>query len=74
MVESTLIRSSDQQPIKKVRMILCGKPPADTHIYEAARELKAAGVGINLQPHAVFILPNLRLLKALEEQGIKPLK
>ena len=44
---------------------------ADIHIYEAARELKAAGVGINLQPHAVLVLRNLGLLEALEEQGIQ---
>src|SRR5271163_3430262 len=43
----------------------------DVHIYEAARELKAAGVGINLQPHAVLVLRNLGLLDALEEQGIE---
>src|ERR1700694_5603364 len=44
---------------------------ADIHIYEAARELKAAGVGINLMPHAVLVLRNLGLLDALEEQGIQ---
>jgi 2-polyprenyl-6-methoxyphenol hydroxylase-like FAD-dependent oxidoreductase len=43
----------------------------ESHIYEAARELKAAGVGINLQPHAVLVLRNLGLLDALEEQGIQ---
>jgi 2-polyprenyl-6-methoxyphenol hydroxylase-like FAD-dependent oxidoreductase len=43
----------------------------DVHIYEAARELKVAGVGINLQPHAVLVLRNLGLLDALEEQGIE---
>src|ERR1700685_1120246 len=43
----------------------------DVDIYEAARELKAAGVGINLQPHAVLVLRNLGLLDALEEQGIE---
>ena len=43
----------------------------DIHIYEAARELKTAGVGINLQPHAVLVLRNLGLLDDLEEQGIQ---
>ena len=43
----------------------------DVHIYEAAHELKAAGVGINLQPHAVLVLRNLGLLDALDEQGIE---
>src|SRR5277367_178736 len=43
----------------------------DVHVYEAARELKAAGVGINLQPHAVLVLRNLGLLDALEDQGIE---
>ena len=43
----------------------------DVHIYEAARELKAAGVGINLQPHAVLVLRNLGLLDALEAQAIE---
>lgn len=43
---------------------------ADIHVYEAARELKTAGVGINLQPHAVLVLRNLGLLDDLEGQGI----
>lgn len=44
---------------------------ADIHIYEAARELIVAGVGINLQPHAVLVLRNLGFLDALEDQGIQ---
>jgi 2-polyprenyl-6-methoxyphenol hydroxylase-like FAD-dependent oxidoreductase len=44
---------------------------ADIHIYEAARELKTAGVGINLQPHAVLVLRNLGLFDDLDEQGIQ---
>jgi 2-polyprenyl-6-methoxyphenol hydroxylase-like FAD-dependent oxidoreductase len=40
-------------------------------IFEASRELKAIGSGINLQPSAVLILRNLGLLEALEATGIK---
>lgn len=40
-------------------------------IFEASRELKAVGLGINLQPSAVLILRNLGLLPALEATGIK---
>jgi 2-polyprenyl-6-methoxyphenol hydroxylase-like FAD-dependent oxidoreductase len=40
-------------------------------IFEASRELKAAGSGINLQPSAVLVLRNLGLLERLEETGIK---
>jgi 2-polyprenyl-6-methoxyphenol hydroxylase-like FAD-dependent oxidoreductase len=40
-------------------------------IFEASRELKAVGSGINLQPSAVLVLRNLGLLPALEASGIK---
>jgi len=40
-------------------------------IFEASRELKAIGSGINLQPSAVLVLRNLGLLSALESSGIK---
>jgi 2-polyprenyl-6-methoxyphenol hydroxylase-like FAD-dependent oxidoreductase len=40
-------------------------------IFEASRELKAVGSGINLQPSAVLVLRNLGLLPALEATGIK---
>lgn len=40
-------------------------------IFEASRELKAIGSGINLQPSAVLVLRNLGLLPALEATGIK---
>jgi 2-polyprenyl-6-methoxyphenol hydroxylase-like FAD-dependent oxidoreductase len=40
-------------------------------IFEASRELKAIGSGINLQPSAVVILRNLGLFPALEATGIK---
>jgi 2-polyprenyl-6-methoxyphenol hydroxylase-like FAD-dependent oxidoreductase len=40
-------------------------------IFEASRELKAIGSGINLQPSAVLVLRNLGLLEALEATGIE---
>ncbi len=40
-------------------------------VYEAARELKPLGVGINVQPHAIAILHELGLARALEETGIQ---
>jgi len=43
----------------------------DISIFEASRELKAIGSGINLQPSAVLVLRNLGLLPRLEAIGIK---
>lgn len=40
-------------------------------VFEAAREVKPLGVGINVQPHAVAILHELGLARALEETGIQ---
>lgn len=40
-------------------------------VYEAAREIRALGVGINLQPHAVLVLHQLGLLDALAASGIE---
>ena len=41
-------------------------------VHEAAREVKPLGVGINVQPHAIAILHELGLARALEETGIQP--
>ncbi|CZR60068.1 uncharacterized protein PAC_09963 [Phialocephala subalpina] len=41
------------------------------HIFEASRQLKAIGSGINLQPSAVLVLRNLGLLEELERTGIR---
>ncbi len=41
------------------------------HIFEAARELRPLGVGINLQPHAVRELHDLGLADALAEIGLQ---
>lgn len=43
----------------------------DVQVYEAVREVKALGVGINVQPHAIAILHELGLAQALEETGIQ---
>jgi len=43
----------------------------DVEIFEAAREFKAMGVGINLQPHAVLVLHDLGLQDALEAVAIQ---
>ena len=43
----------------------------DVQVYEAVREVKALGVGINVQPHAIAILHELGLAHALEETGIQ---
>jgi 2-polyprenyl-6-methoxyphenol hydroxylase-like FAD-dependent oxidoreductase len=43
----------------------------NVEIFEASRELKVIGSGINLQPSAVLVLRNLGLLPALEATGIK---
>jgi 2-polyprenyl-6-methoxyphenol hydroxylase-like FAD-dependent oxidoreductase len=43
----------------------------DVHVFEAAREFKAMGVGINLQPHAVLVLHDLGLQDALEAVAIQ---
>ena len=40
-------------------------------VFEAAQEVRALGVGINLQPHAVLFLEELGLLDALRETGIE---
>jgi 5-methylphenazine-1-carboxylate 1-monooxygenase len=40
-------------------------------VYEAAREMKPLGVGINVQPHAIAILHELGLAHALEETAIQ---
>lgn len=40
-------------------------------VFEAAQEVRALGVGINLQPHAVLVLERLGLLDALRETGIE---
>jgi len=40
-------------------------------VVEAAREIRALGVGINLQPHAVLVLSELGLLDDLRETGIE---
>lgn len=42
------------------------------HIFEASSSLKALGVGINVQPHAILILRNLGLLPALIHIGLLP--
>jgi len=42
----------------------------DVHIYEAAKEIKPLGVGINLLPHAVRVLTNLGLQQALEKIAV----
>lgn len=41
----------------------------DIHIFEAVREIRALGVGINVQPSAVLILRNWGLLPRLEKIG-----
>ncbi len=43
----------------------------DVTVFEAAQEVKALGVGINLQPHAVLFLDELGLLEALRATGIE---
>ncbi len=40
-------------------------------VFEAAQEIRALGVGINLQPHAVLFLAELGLLDALRATGIE---
>src|SRR4051812_24851635 len=40
-------------------------------VFEASQEIRALGVGINLQPHAVLFLTELGLLDALRETGIE---
>ena len=40
-------------------------------VFEAAQEVRALGVGINLQPHAVLVLQQLGLLDALRDSGIE---
>jgi 2-polyprenyl-6-methoxyphenol hydroxylase-like FAD-dependent oxidoreductase len=40
-------------------------------VFEAAQEIRALGVGINLQPHAVLFLDELGLLDALKATGIE---
>lgn len=42
------------------------------HIFEASSQIKALGVGINIQPHAILILRNLGLLPALAHTGLQP--
>ncbi|ROV95640.1 hypothetical protein VSDG_05320 [Cytospora chrysosperma] len=41
----------------------------DIHIFEAVKEIRALGVGINVQPSAVLILRNWGLLSRLEKIG-----
>lgn len=43
----------------------------DCRVYEAVREIKAVGAGINLLPHAVRELDELDLVPALDEVGIR---
>ena len=43
----------------------------DVRLLEAAREIRALGVGINLQPHAVLVLHELGLLDALRATAIE---
>lgn len=43
----------------------------DVQVYEAAREFRIQGVGINLQPHSVLVLHQLGLAQALQETGIQ---
>ncbi len=43
----------------------------DVRVFEASREIRALGVGINLQPHAVLVLHELGLLDALRATGIE---
>ncbi len=40
-------------------------------VFEAAQQIRALGVGINLQPHAVLFLDELGLLEPLRETGIE---
>ena len=40
-------------------------------VFEAAQQIRALGVGINLQPHAVLYLDELGLLEPLRETGIE---
>jgi len=40
-------------------------------VFEATQEVRALGVGINLQPHAVLVLAELGLLDALRLTGIE---
>lgn len=40
-------------------------------VFEASTELRALGVGINVQPHAILVLRDLGLLPALEHTGIQ---
>ena len=40
-------------------------------VFEAAQEVRALGVGINLQPHAVLVLDRLGLVDALRTTGIE---
>ena len=40
-------------------------------VFEASQQIRALGVGINLQPHAVLFLAELGLLPALRESGIE---
>jgi 5-methylphenazine-1-carboxylate 1-monooxygenase len=42
----------------------------EVDVFEAAREFRAQGVGINLQPHAVLVLHDLGLQDALEATAI----
>jgi 2-polyprenyl-6-methoxyphenol hydroxylase-like FAD-dependent oxidoreductase len=78
---SSIVHESNAAPLKVViagagigglvTAIALHEIGADIQLYEATRELKAAGVGINLQPHAVLVLRNLGLLDALEAEGIQ---
>ena len=43
----------------------------EVELFEAAREIRAQGVGINLQPHAVLVLHDLGLQDALEATAIQ---
>jgi 2-polyprenyl-6-methoxyphenol hydroxylase-like FAD-dependent oxidoreductase len=44
----------------------------DVHVYEAVREVRPLGVGINLLPHAVRELDALGLLAALQARAVAP--
>ncbi len=44
---------------------------AQVHVYEAAPEFRALGLGINLMPHAIRVLAELGLLERLSELAVE---